>query len=198
MKLKNKISGFQIAIMQILFASSLFGVGGDFSGGLNIGTEGAGIFVAYSYRSSDSFGYGVEMRFFDLRATDEIIVYDYYTGTYKTTNQISLVMLPLLANVIYYPFEGKIANNFSPFVRLKGGPLLVLDGDEDINNYFDRWSKPKTHVTLGGNLEIGALFRMPGNVSFAVGLGYDIFPMPEKIDGKNDYSGLIIEFAFLR
>jgi hypothetical protein len=39
---------------------------------------------------------------------------------------------------------------------------------------------------------------MPGNVSFAVGLGYDIFPMPEKIDGKNDYSGLIIEFAFLR
>ncbi|MEE9189929.1 MAG: hypothetical protein V3U16_04070 [Candidatus Neomarinimicrobiota bacterium] len=198
MRSKNKISIFLITIMLIPFTSSLSKIGGDFSGGLNVGMRGSGIFVAYSYRPSDTFGYGVEMRFFDLRASDEIVVYDYYTGTYKTKNQISLVMLPLLANVTYYPFVGKIANNFSPFVRLKGGPLIVLDGDEDINNYFDRWSKPKTHVTMGGNIEFGVLFRMQGNVSFAVGLGYDIFPMPEMIDGRKDYNGLIIEFTFLR
>jgi hypothetical protein len=198
MKSKNKKSVFLAIVVLILFTSSLSGIGGDFSAGLDIGTEGSGIFVAYSYRPSDSFGYGVEMRFFDLRATDEIVVYDYYTGTYKTKNQISLVMLPLLANVTYFPFEGKIANNFSPFFRLKGGPVIVLDGDEDIKNYFDRWGKPKTHVTLGGNVGIGALFRMPGNISFAVGLGYDIFLMPEKIDGKKDYSGLLIEFTLLR
>jgi hypothetical protein len=198
MKSKNKLSIFLLTFMLIPFTSGLSKIGGDFSGGLNIGMRGSGIFLAYSYRPSDSFGYGIEMRFFDLRASDEFVVRDIYTGTYQTRNEISLVMLPLLANVTYYPFEGKIANNFSPFVRLKGGPIIVLDGDENINSYFDRWRNPKTHVTLGGNIEIGVLFRMQGNISYAVALGYDIFPMPEEIDGRKNYNGLILEFTFLR
>ena len=187
-----------ISIIIIIASGYTYGIDNKYSIGLDIGTQGSGVNFNYNNKLTDNIGYGATIRFFDIRATDELLVYDYYTGTYRSKNQVSLIMFPVFGYGSYYPFEGKIANNFSPFVRLSGGPIIVLDGDENIDSFSKRWKQAKSYAAIGGNIEFGVEFRMPGKVSFVAGMGFDYFPMPEKLDGKDDYSGVILQFSIIR
>jgi hypothetical protein len=187
-----------ISLIIITLSGYSYAIDNKFSIGLNIGTQGSGVNFNYNNKLANNFAYGATIRFFDIRATDELLVYDYYTGTYRAKNQVSLIMFPVFGTGSYYPFEGKIANNFSPFLRLSGGPIIVLDGDENIDSFAKRWKQAKSHIAYGGNIEFGVEFRMPGRVSFVAGIGFDYFPMPEEIDFHDDYSGMIIQFSIIR
>ena len=92
--------------------------------GINTGTQGWGMSVHRAWRISSIYEGVFEIRFYDVKGTDEFPISTYY-GT-KTINEKSLVISPVFAGFRYYPFEGKIENNFSPFVTLKAGPLFIL------------------------------------------------------------------------
>ena len=96
--------------------------------GLDIGSSGSGMFIMRNYvHASEKLALNGELRFYDIKAEDETIVYDYYTGQYKSVGGKSLVMLPVFVGGNYYPFVGKIENNFSPFIAIKGGVVTTVN-----------------------------------------------------------------------
>ena len=99
--------------------------------GLNIGDRGAGIFYHRSFKSYENIKLGTTIRWLDIRPPEEIPIWNYNRQRYDIKNTVSLAMFPLFGTINYYPFEGKIANNFSPYISTKLGPVLVLDADED-------------------------------------------------------------------
>tara|TARA_A100001037_G_C15147483_1_gene637130 strand:+ start:3022 stop:3603 length:582 start_codon:yes stop_codon:yes gene_type:complete len=166
--------------------------------GLDIGSSGSGLFIGRQYvHISGVFAVNGEIRLYDIKAEEETIVYDYYTGQYKTVGGKSLFMVPLFTGVNYYPFVGKIENNFAPFIGLKAGAVFTADGEE-YGTFRQRWKNPKTQFTPGGFLGIGIDFMLAGRSSVAVMVGYEYLPLKEISDGKNDYSGFLIHVSFNR
>ena len=97
--------------------------------GLDIGSSGSGMFITRQLtHTSEIYSLNGELRFYDIKADDETIVYDYYTGQYQSVGGKSLFMMPLLIGANYYPFTGKIENNFSPFITARAGAVLTVDG----------------------------------------------------------------------
>ena len=41
------------------------------------------------------------------------------------------------------PFAGQIANNFSPFITIRGGTTFAIDGKEGVGSYKEKWGKCK-------------------------------------------------------
>ena len=86
-------------LLSLTFCSTLFA---DFNQiyngfGLDIGTNGSGIFVTrQAIHDSENYSLNAEVRFYDIKASDETIVYNYYSGQYQTVGGKSLVMLPFL------------------------------------------------------------------------------------------------------
>jgi hypothetical protein len=138
-----------------------------------------------------------EVRFYDIKADDETIVYDYYTGQYKSVGGQSLVMLPVFIGGNYYPFVGKIENNFSPFIAIKGGVVTTVNGDE-FGHFRRRWKEPTIQYTPGGFLGVGIDFKIVGQSSVMVMVGFEYLPLKKETDGKKDYSGFLIHLSFNR
>ena len=165
--------------------------------GLDIGTSGSGIFVTrQAIHHSENYSLNAELRFYDIKASDETIVYNYYSGQYQTVGGKSLVMLPFLLGTNYYLFNGKIENNFSPFLTLRMGGVLVLDGDEE-GSFKQRWSDPKIQLTPGGFIGAGMDFKMVGQTSVSVMIGLEILPYKE-FDGSDNFTGRLIHISFNR
>ena len=143
-------------LLSLTFCSILFA---DFNQiyngfGLDIGTSGSGIFVTrQAIHNSENYSINAEVRFYDIKASDETIVYNYYSGQYQTVGGKSLFMLPFFFGTNYYLFNGKIENNFSPFLTLRMGGVLVVDGDE-VGSFKQRWSDPETKLTPGGFIAV--------------------------------------------
>ena len=169
-----------------------------FGFGLNLGSWGTGILVHGAWEIYPNLNIGGEFRFYDIKAKDEFVMYDYYYDYTYTVNEQSLVVLPLFATLYYYPFEGKIENNFSPFISVKAGPLLTLDGDERIESFLERWQKAKTHLTFGGFFGIGIDIRRASGSIISVGVGGDFLPMNGKVDTNRYYNGMLLNFTFSR
>jgi len=167
-------------------------------GGLNIGEQGAGIFYHGSIKHYKNFNIGADLRWYDVRPTADSPLYDPYTGRFLTRNSVSLVLFPLFGTLNYYPFEGKIANNFSPFICTKIGPVLVLDGDEETEKFLERWSSPKSSFSYGGNVGIGVEFRNPGRINYNIELSYDYLPLGKTIDTYDSVNGIILSFSIHR
>ncbi|MBT3180613.1 MAG: hypothetical protein HOB40_02290 [Candidatus Marinimicrobia bacterium] len=166
--------------------------------GLDIGSNGSGIFVTRNYiHNSEKTSLNGEIRFYDIKADDETIVYDYYTGQYKTVGGKSLVMFPAFVGINYYPFVGKIENNFAPFVALKGGMVTTIDGDE-YGTFSERWKNPSIQYSPGGFVGLGIDFKMISQSSVMVMVGIELLPLTFQADGKKDYSGVLIHLAFNR
>ena len=166
--------------------------------GLDVGTSGSGLFISRQYvHTSEAFAVNAEIRLYDIKAEDETIVYDYYTGQYKTVGGKSLFMVPIFTGANYYPFVGKIENNFAPFFGFKVGAVFTADGKEN-GTFRQRWNNPKTQFTAGGFLGIGIDFMLVGRSSVAVMVGYEYLPLKEVTDGKKDYSGFLIHVSFNR
>jgi len=166
--------------------------------GLNVGDRGAGLFYHRHIKSTDNIKIGATIRWFDVRPPEEIPSYNYYTGQYENTNTVSLAVFPLFGTFNYYPFEGKIANNFSPFISSKLGPVIVLDADESIKSFSKRWFNAKSKFTYGGNIAIGIEFRQPGKVHYAIEFSYDFIPLTSSIDGYTNLNGTVLSFSIHR
>jgi hypothetical protein len=166
--------------------------------GLDIGSSGSGMFIMRNYvHASEKLALNGELRFYDIKADDETIVYDYYTGQYKSVGGKSLVMFPVFVGGNYYPFVGKIENNFSPFISIKGGVVTTVDGDED-GAFIKRWKKPDIQYNSGGFLGLGIDFKIVGQSSVMVMVGLEYLPLKKETDGKNNYSGFLIHLSFNR
>ena len=96
-------------LLSLTFCSILFA---DFNQiyngfGLDIGTSGSGIFVTrQAIHDSENYSLNAEVRFYDIKASDETIVYNYYSGQYQTVGGKSLFMLPFFFGTNYYLFNG--------------------------------------------------------------------------------------------
>ena len=165
--------------------------------GLDIGSSGSGIFVTRQYmHASDKFSLNGEWRFYDMKADEEMVVYNYW-GEPVNIGGISLVMMPIFFGGNYYPFAGEIANNFSPFITFRGGPIYTLDGDET-GSFSERWSNPKSQWSFGGFIGVGIDFKWVSQSMVTLMVGGEILPLREAADTKKDYSGLLIHIAFSR
>ena len=166
--------------------------------GLDIGSSGSGIFITRQLtHSSEIYSLNGELRFYDIKADDETIVYDYYTGQYQAVGGKSLFMLPLLIGANYYPFTGKIENNFSPFITARAGAVLTVDGKE-FGTFSERWKNPDTQISPGGFIGIGIDLKMVGQSSVSTMVGLELLPLNEQADGQNNYSGFLIHLSFNR
>jgi hypothetical protein len=166
--------------------------------GLDIGSSGSGMFIIRNYvHASERIALNGELRFYDIKAEDETIVYDYYTGQYKSVGGKSLVMLPVFFGGNYYPFVGKIENNFSPFIAIKGGVVTTVDGEES-GTFSERWKKSDIQFSPGGFLGVGIDFKIVGQSSVMVMVGFEYLPLKKEADGKKDYSGFLIHLSFNR
>tara|TARA_Y100000590_G_scaffold70909_1_gene77724 strand:+ start:860 stop:1453 length:594 start_codon:yes stop_codon:yes gene_type:complete len=166
--------------------------------GIDIGSNGSGVFILRQYtHNSEMFSLSGELRFYDIKASNETIVYDWYSNQYKSISGVSLVLIPTFFGANYYPFAGKIANNFSPFITFKSGPLLTVNGLES-GKFIQRWSNAETHWSLGGFFGLGAELRLVNMTSVMFHIGYEFLPLSKDADGRKDYSGLLIHIAFNR
>jgi hypothetical protein len=164
--------------------------------GLDVGENGSGIFFNRTWSKSEELCFISEIRIFDVKHPDEIIIQDYYTNRSYKFNDINLLLLPLFSGVKYYPFVGKIANNFSPFVSAKAGPLLALDGGES-GTFKEKWNTNLDYYfTLGGYFGIGADLLMSNSTILSIRVGYDILPMKGQIDGSDQYNGALVRFGY--
>ena len=166
--------------------------------GLDIGSSGSGMFITRQLtHTSEIYSLNGELRFYDIKADDETIVYDYYTGQYQSVGGKSLFMMPLLIGANYYPFTGKIENNFSPFITARAGAVLTVDGKE-FGTFSERWKDPDTQISPGGFIGIGIDLKMVGQSSVSTMVGLELLPLNEQADGQNNYSGFLIHLSFNR
>jgi len=163
--------------------------------GFAIGNRGSGLLFQQGWSGKKPWGLTLEGRFYDIKGEDEMLMYDPYTGQTFTVNDKSLLLVPVFGGVEYYPFYGRIANNFLPFTFLKLGPLLALDAEET-GSFTKRWRRAQTHVTLGGQLGIGVHFFIPSGMNVSFGMGWDFLPMAGTVDDRTDYNGLLLSLAF--
>ena len=167
-------------------------------GGLNVGDRGAGIFYHRNVKNFDNIKLGATIRWFDIRPPEEIPSYNYYTGQYENKNTISLAIFPLFGTINFYPFEGKIANNFSPYISAKLGPILVLDADANIKSFSERWFNADSKFTYGGNFGVGIEFRQPGRLHYSVEFSYDLIPLSSPIANYSNLNGTVLSFSIHR
>ena len=166
--------------------------------GLNIGDRGAGIFYHRSFKSYENIKLGTTIRWLDIRPPEEIPSYNYYTGQYENKNTVSLAIFPLFGTINYYPFEGKIANNFSPYISTKIGPVLVIDADETNKSFSNRWLNANSKFIYGGNIAVGIEFRQPGKVHYSIEFSYDIIPLNSSIGNYSNLNGTVLSFSIHR
>ena len=164
--------------------------------GLDVGEKGSGLFLNRTWSNSEKLCFISEIRIFDVKHPDEIIIQDYYTGRGYKFNDINLLLLPLFSGAKYYPFVGKIANNFAPFVSVKAGPILSLDGAES-GTFKEKWiTNLDYYFTLGGYFGVGADVLTSNRTILSIRVGYDILPMRGQIDGSDQYNGALVRFGF--
>ena len=187
-------------LISFLFHVFLFGQFDQITNGfgLDIGSSGSGMFVTRHYfHSSEKIALNSELRFYDIKAEEETIVYDYYTGQYKTVGGKSLFMIPVFFGTNYYPFVGKIENNFAPFIALKGGVVTTVDGRE-FGTFSERWKNPDVQYSPDGFVGVGIDFKIVGQSSVMAMVGVELLPLNQEADGEKDYSGFLIHLSFNR
>ena len=188
-------------IYLILFSNIIFGDSANkrYGAGIDIGSKGSGFFFNYLIgNSAKNLDLITEARYFDIKGDTEMYVYDYWTNQYTTISGQNLILMPILIGVNYHLFAGKIANNFSPFITVRGGTTFAIDGKEGSGSYKQKWSKAKTHWSPAGFVGGGIDFRWLNQSSMVLHIGYDILKLSQKADNVDDYSGLLIHIAFNR
>ena len=182
---------FLLAVMVIngLFNQNYYGFG------LDIGSSGSGVFITgQSIYDTEKFSLNGEIRFYDIKANNETIVYNPYYGQFESVGGTSLIMIPVFIGFNYYPFVGKIENNFSPFFTLRSGYVTSIDGKE-IGTFVERWKNADIKIAPGGFLGIGIDFKMYGQTSVSTMVGVEVLPLKSVIDNYDNH-GFLIHIAF--
>ena len=166
--------------------------------GIDIGKSGSGVFFTRQIlHESEIISFNGEVRLYDIKSSDESVYYNQFTGGYESIGGKSLFMVPIFLGANYYPFVGKIENNFSPFITARVGGVLSFDGKET-GSFQERWEEPDIHLNQGGFLGLGIDFKMVGQTSVSVMLGIELLPLKNEIDQMQDYSGTLIHISFNR
>ena len=192
---------FKLIAIFILFinTSLVGGLNTRYGAGLDVGSRGSGIFFNYLHgNNKKNFDFIGEVRYFDIKGETESIVYDNWTNQYITISGQNLLFIPVLVGFNYHPFAGEIANNFSPFVTIRGGLNLSIDGIEGDGSYKKIWRKAETQWSPIGFFGGGVEFRWYNQSSVALHIGSDIIKLKKEADQKKDYSGLLIHISFNR
>ena len=186
-------------LITILFLLNLFSrINSQFKRGLGFGTGtwGSGFHFSGEWQLDDDKYYGFEIRFIDIKNEEELPVYNPYTGNSFNVGDKALIMFPIYAKIRYLPFEGKIANNFSPFIELKLGPNFAIDGDGDARRFADRWKGAPSHTSYGCQIVMGAAFLQMSGAVISPSIGYEFLPFGQSIDGRRSYDGTTINVTF--
>ena len=163
--------------------------------GLDIGSSGSGVFITgQSIYDTEKISLNGEIRFYDIKANNETIVYNPYYGQFESVGGTSLIMVPVFIGFNYYPFVGKIENNFSPFFTLRSGYVTSIDGKE-IGSFVERWKNADIKIAPGGFLGIGIDFKMYGQTSVSTMVGVEVLPLKNVIDYYDNH-GFLIHIAF--
>ncbi len=171
---------------------------GESGFGLTISTQGSGFFVQHHRTWRPNLDAGLEAHFIDVTGENEFKMIDPYTGASYTFNEQSLVLMPFFLTGTYYPFEGQIDNQFSPFLTTKVGFLVAADGDESIDRWSTRWSQPDFSLAPAFQFGGGIQFLLPMNSLFAMTVTYSVYPLFRAIDGRTHYNGMTFQFGFFR
>ncbi len=163
--------------------------------GLQVGEQGTGILFHQTWRVTSEFQWLFHGSIFDVKGDEQLMVYDYYTGQYRSVGDKYVLIVPLFGGGKYFPFADKIANNFAPFITAQLGPLLTIDGAES-DKFSTRWSKSKGLWSIGGYAGVGIDFLMMNGMMVSAGAGMDILPMNGIVDGEKHYNGAIIQVGF--
>ena len=165
--------------------------------GFTTGSHGWGITVQKLFRLNEKSFWGIDGRFYSITGLGDMPSSNYNQfGGYQERNQKSLLMFPISIGIQHYPLQGKIANNFFPFIQAKAGPLFVFDADESIKGFMDRWKKPETQVTYGIQIAGGIKFIVPPYSYMSIIIGYDFFPLSKEADGRDNYNGGVMQLDF--
>ena len=122
---------------------------------------------------------------------------NYYTGRPINVGDDALIMFPLFAKVRYLPFEGMIANNFSPFIEFKAGVNYSVDGNGNARTFRGRWSNAIGYGSYGGQFVVGVNFPQINGTSVITSIGFESLPMPHKVDGRDNYDGMTLNISYI-
>ena len=161
-----------------------------------LGTRGVGIIFSGQWQIKSNIITGFETRFYDIKNDSELPGYNRFTGQALNVGDKALFMVPLFGTVRWSLFEGKIANNFSPFMEMKLGPILAVDGIEDTRKFSNRWGKAGTIMTYGIQVAFGVAFLQMGGSTISPSIGYEYLPMGKEVDGRTNYNGTVVNIAF--
>ncbi|MBC8345072.1 MAG: hypothetical protein ISR82_04430 [Candidatus Marinimicrobia bacterium] len=161
-----------------------------------LGTRGYGIIFSGQWQIKPNIITGFETRFYDIKNDSELPGYNRFTGQTLNVGDKALFMLPIFGTIKWLPFEGKIANNFSPFTSIKLGPILAVDGKEDSRKFSERWGKAGTIVTYGVQVAFGVSFLQMGGSTISPSIGFEYLPMGQEVDGRNNYNGTVVNITF--
>ena len=161
-----------------------------------LGTRGYGIKFSGQWQIKSNIITGFETRFYDIKNDSELPGYNQFTGQTLNVGDKALFMVPIFGTVRWLLFEGKIANNFSPFMEMKLGPILAVDGIEDTRKFSNRWGKAGTIMTYGIQVAFGVAFLQMGGSTISPSIGYEYLPMGKEVDGRTNYNGTVVNIAF--
>lgn len=156
-------------------------------------SHGSALGSFYTFGIAHKFQLSIHGKLIDIVGKDEFPVYDWYSGQYYKVNTKNLLLLPVFGGVKYHPFVGQIANNFSPFVMLTAGPIVILDLPER-GGFLEQWKKLQTMVNGGAFIGFGCDFLIRAGSYMAIVFGYDFLPMGQTVDGRKNYSGTVVKF----
>ncbi|MEA1880798.1 MAG: hypothetical protein U9N31_00105 [Candidatus Marinimicrobia bacterium] len=162
-----------------------------------MGTRGFGLVFSGQWQLKQDLAVGFETRYYDIKNDTELPIYNQYTGQSYNVGDKALFMIPVFGTVKWFPFEGKIANNFSPFVALKLGPVLAVDGKEEYRKFKKRWGKASTSTYYGSQIVFGVAFRQRGGGTISPSIGFEFLPMGKEIDGRSNYDGVAINITWI-
>ncbi|MFQ6615596.1 MAG: hypothetical protein ACE5HZ_02345 [Fidelibacterota bacterium] len=158
-------------------------------------SHGSALGGFYWFRLTPSFRGLVQGKI--LNVAEGLPLVDAWTGRVYETGGANLVLVPVIGGVTYHPFEGKIANNFSPLLILGLGPTLILDLAEE-GTFFEQWGNMETRVYPGAFTGMGVELPIGARSFMTIILGYDILPMGKTVDGRKHFSGTVLKFMYGR
>ena len=165
--------------------------------GFATGTWGSGFHFSGDWQLNETMFYGFELRFLDIKNDTELPVYNPYTGNSFNVGDKALIMFPIYAKIRYLPFEGKIANNFSPFIEFKAGVNYSVDGNGNARTFRGRWSNAIGYGSYGGQFVVGVNFPQINGTSIITSIGFESLPMPHKVDGRDNYDGMTLNISYI-
>jgi len=166
--------------------------------GLSLGTRGYGINSSIMKQLSPVYKIGLGLKLVDVVAEDELRGVNYYNQP-VSYNDPRIISIPLSLNFIYYPFYGKIDNNFSPFMRVGAGAHYSVNGKNDDTGFFKNISQAKKEIGIALYFGGGVEFLVNPKMKLSISAGYDYLPLNNNDpDDFSNLNGLMLELVFQR